>query len=72
MTTVGSKLRDYRLRHGLSKRALAAQLGVSVPTIVRWEAGEAEPTDYNLYKIQRILEADRPAHYETLPLFDPS
>ncbi len=75
MGTVGERLRQYRFRRGMSKRALAAALGVSVPTILRWESGETVPNDYNLYRIEQMLaqaeesrERGRPA-VETLPLF---
>ncbi|MFH1609767.1 MAG: helix-turn-helix transcriptional regulator [Candidatus Bipolaricaulota bacterium] len=55
MGQVGDRLRDHRLRHGLSKRALAIEIGVSVPTVMRWEEGTAVPNDYNLYRIERLL-----------------
>ncbi len=71
MEPISQRLRDYRFRKGLSKRALAAQIGVSVPTIVRWESGEAEPNDYNLYKIEQLLrelEAAAPSKPRVVPL----
>ncbi|MBC7220745.1 helix-turn-helix transcriptional regulator [Candidatus Bipolaricaulota bacterium] len=49
------------MRHGLSKRILASQIGVSAPTLVRWEEGTAVPTDYNLYRIERLLAGSPPA-----------
>lgn len=58
MEPLGKRLRDFRLEKGLSKRALAKILGVSVPTLSRWEEGHSEPHDYNLHKILRILEGD--------------
>ncbi len=61
MGQVGDKLREYRLGHGLSKRSLASQIGVSAPTLVRWEEGTAVPTDYNLYRIERLLAGSPPA-----------
>ncbi|MCS7217294.1 MAG: helix-turn-helix domain-containing protein [Candidatus Bipolaricaulota bacterium] len=56
MEPLGKRLRDFRLERGLSKRALAKILGVSAPTLARWEEGEAEPHDYNRQKILRLLE----------------
>jgi ribosome-binding protein aMBF1 (putative translation factor) len=60
------------LRNGWSKRTVARRLGVSTPSIIRWEEGIACPNDYNLYKIERLLADDdrdhvpgsaaRPAH----------
>lgn len=55
MGQVGERLREHRLCHGLSKRALAREIGVSVPTVLRWEEGSAVPNDYNLYRIERLL-----------------
>jgi transcriptional regulator with XRE-family HTH domain len=55
MELIGERLRRFRLERGLSKRALASRLGVSVPTILRWEQGLSVPNDYNLHKIERLL-----------------
>ncbi len=55
MDSLGPALRRYRLEHGLSKRAVAGYLGVSIPTVMRWEAGEATPNDYNRHKVESLL-----------------
>jgi len=55
MELIGERLRRFRLEHGLSKRAVANRLGVSVPTIIRWEEGLSIPNDYNRHKIERLL-----------------
>ncbi len=55
---LGQRLRSFRLENGWSKRATAERLGVSVPSILRWESGDAVPNDYNRYKIDRLLESD--------------
>lgn len=57
---LGAKLKTWRLEHGLSKRALAKILGVSVPTLTRWEEGLVEPHDYNLQRILNLLEEKVP------------
>jgi transcriptional regulator with XRE-family HTH domain len=54
---LGKRLRSFRLENGWSKRATAERLGVSVPSILRWEGGDAIPNDYNRYKIDRLLES---------------
>lgn len=54
---LGQRLRSFRLENGWSKRAIAERLGVSTPSIMRWEAGHAVPNDYNRYKIDRLIEA---------------
>ena len=58
MDRLGSRLQRVRLANGWSKRVVAQKLGVSIPSIMRWEDGAAEPNDYNRYKIERLLELD--------------
>lgn len=55
MRELGERLRGFRLENGWSKRTVAKRLGVSTPSIIRWEEGIAEPNDYNRYKIERFL-----------------
>jgi len=57
---LGERLQGFRLRNGWSKRAVAEKLGVSIPSIIRWEEGRAEPNDYNRYKIERFLSGFAP------------
>jgi transcriptional regulator with XRE-family HTH domain len=56
MDRLGKRLHSFRIRNGWSKRAIAQQLGVSIPSIMRWEDGTSEPNDYNRYKIEQLLE----------------
>ncbi len=58
MEDLGERLRCFRLENGWSKRSVALRLGVSIPSIMRWEAGVAVPNDYNRYKIDRMLESE--------------
>ena len=61
MQDLGRRLRYFRLANGWSKRGLADKLGVSIPSIIRWEKGIAEPNDYNRYKIEQLIaQADEP------------
>jgi len=53
---LGKELKLWRLRQGLSKRTVAKILGVSIPTLTRWEEGLVEPRDYNLQRILDLLE----------------
>jgi transcriptional regulator with XRE-family HTH domain len=55
MDNLGKRLQCFRLEKGWSKRLLAGKLGVSIPSIIRWEAGMSVPNDYNRYKIEQIL-----------------
>ncbi len=55
MDALGDRLQSFRLENGWSKRTIAKRLGVSIPSIMRWEEGTSEPNDYNRYKIERLL-----------------
>ncbi|MDD4903291.1 MAG: helix-turn-helix transcriptional regulator [Candidatus Bipolaricaulis sp.] len=55
MDELGKRLQVFRLENGLSKRATAQRLGVSTPSIIRWEEGLSEPNDYNRFKIDQLL-----------------
>jgi len=55
MDVLGKRLQGFRLENGWSKRTTAKQLGVSIPSIIRWEEEISEPNDYNRYKIERLL-----------------
>ena len=55
MDELGKRLQVFRLENGLSKRATAQRLGVSTPSIIRWEEGISEPNDYNRFKIDQLL-----------------
>lgn len=67
MSSLATRLQCFRLTNGWSKRVLAEKLGVSIPSIIRWETEAAEPNDYNRYKIERLLTAERPIQPLTLP-----
>ena len=60
MDQLGKRLQGFRLENGWSKRTTAKQLGVSIPSIMRWEEGISEPNDYNRYKIERLLLGTTP------------
>ena len=40
---------------------MARLLGVSTPSIMRWEEGSAEPNDYNRHKIERLIAEEEQA-----------
>ena len=70
MDQLGRRLNSFRIRNGWSKRAIALQLGVSIPSIMRWEAGTSEPNDYNRYKIEQLLEQQVPFSDSSLAQLD--
>ena len=52
---IGKALYAYRMSHRWSKRKVAIQLGVSIPSIMRWEDESCVPNDYNLHNIRELL-----------------
>ena len=49
------KLRALRAERGMTARELAEEIGVSFPTIYRWESGDRIPDITMLMKLCRIL-----------------
>ena len=54
----GSNIRSIRVGRGLSMSAFAKDMGVSVATVSRWEAGKMAPRDENKVEIATVLDAD--------------
>lgn len=52
--TAGELLREARLRHNMSQRALSVFARTSQTAISRWETGERSPT---IEQLQRLLGA---------------
>lgn len=48
-------IRHIRERTGLTQEKLAARLGVTFPTINRWENGRARPSPLALKQIEDLL-----------------
>jgi putative transcriptional regulator len=48
-------VRDLRERTGLTQEKFAAKLGVTYPTINRWENGRAKPSPLALRQIEDLL-----------------
>jgi len=78
METLGARLKRFRLENGWSKSRVARKLDVSIPSIMRWEDGDARPNDYNCFKIEQMLIETVPedpstgspiVQLEQLPLF---
>ena len=49
-------VRQLRERLGLTQEKFAARLGVSFPTINRWENGRSIPSPLALQRIEQILQ----------------
>jgi len=50
-------VRELRDRTGLTQEKFAAKLGVTFPTINRWENGRAKPSPLALQKIEELLRS---------------
>lgn len=50
-----NRIRDYRLKAGLSQRALAAQLGLRRNAVSSWERGVSSPSVGNLFRLAKTL-----------------
>jgi len=54
-TDIPSFVRELRKRTGLTQEKFAAKLGVTYPTINRWENGRAKPSPLAMQKIEELL-----------------
>jgi putative transcriptional regulator len=48
-------VRELRNRTGLTQEKFAAKLGVTFPTINRWENGRAKPSPLAMKQIENLL-----------------
>lgn len=49
-------VRELRQRTGLTQEKFAAKLGVTYPTINRWENGKAKPSPLAVQQIKDLLQ----------------
>ncbi len=52
---IGNFIRELRLLTGLTQEQFAAQLGVTYPTINRWENGRVKPSPLAMQRIEAML-----------------
>jgi putative transcriptional regulator len=50
-------VRELRKRTGLTQEKFAAKLGVTFPTINRWENGRAKPSPLAMQKIEGLIRS---------------
>jgi putative transcriptional regulator len=50
-------IRELRQRTGLTQEKFAAKLGVTFPTINRWENGRAKPSPLAVQRIEELLRS---------------
>ncbi len=48
-------VRELRGRTGLTQEKFAAKLGVTFPTVNRWENGRAKPSPLAMHRIEDLL-----------------
>lgn len=53
---IGQLIRELRLLTGLTQEKFAAHLGVTYPTVNRWENGRAKPSPMAIVLIEEILQ----------------
>ena len=56
-TDIPRLVRELRERTGLTQEKFAAKLGVTFPTINRWENGRARPLPLAMQKIEEMLRS---------------
>ena len=54
---ISQLIRELRKRTGLTQEKFAARLGVTFPTINRWENGRAKPSPLAMQKIEELLRS---------------
>jgi len=54
-TEIPRLIRELRERTGLTQEKFAAKLGVTFPTINRWENGRAKPSPLAMQRIEELL-----------------
>ena len=62
-------VRELRERTGLTQEKFAAKLGVTFPTINRWENGRARPSPLAMQKIEDLLLRMKDNGADLLKLF---
>jgi putative transcriptional regulator len=55
-TDISRLVRELRSITGLTQEKFAARLGVTFPTINRWENGRAKPSPLAMKQIQELLK----------------
>lgn len=51
MATIGERIKELRFEKGLTQKAMAQHLSVTVPTLSHWECNYQEPSSRDLSKL---------------------
>lgn len=57
----GRRMRELRMQRGLTQKEAAAQIGVSVQALSKWEHGSCLPDVYHLMLLTKVLHASADA-----------
>jgi transcriptional regulator with XRE-family HTH domain len=49
------KLKELRLKNGMTQIDVAKAVGVTMNAYIRWEQGANQPTEENLQKLKEVL-----------------
>lgn len=64
MKTIHNKLKEYRLKAGMTQEDVVAILGLqSTNRLSRWENGKAYPSVVNLLKLAQLYKVNSEALY---------
>ena len=69
MNNIPNKIKEYRIKAGLTQFDVMLKLGVkSTDRISKWERGSKYPSMLNLLKLARILNVQAPELYPEIGL----
>ena len=54
---ISEKIREIRFTLGLTQEQFAAKLGVTFPTVNRWENKKTKPSPLAIQKLQKLLSS---------------
>lgn len=54
---ISEKIREIRFKLGLTQEQFAAKLGVTFPTVNRWENKKTKPSPLAIQKLEKLLSS---------------
>ena len=58
VSTVGGRIKEYRMRHGLSHKKMGKLLGVDASTVGTWENNSSRPQERTQKLLIKIIDRD--------------
>lgn len=56
-TSLAVRIKNYRIKHGLSHKTMGNLLGVSGSTISSWEEGKIIPNSLNKASVEKLIKS---------------